>query len=97
MLETKVEGAAGDVEAATNWLRSRLKAAVSTAGDEVQTARSTALDGWEGDAGDAYRGYARGLVIAADELAPVVESRNQVRALRPPLEGLPRSDGELAR
>jgi len=73
MLETKVEGAAGDVEAAANWLRSRLKAAVSTAGDEVQTARSAALDGWDGDAGDAYRGYARGLVVAADELVPVVE------------------------
>jgi uncharacterized protein YukE len=73
MLETKVDGAAGDVEAAANWLRSKLKAAVATAGDEVQAARSTALDGWEGDAGDAYRGYARGLVVAADELVPVVE------------------------
>ncbi|WP_143033850.1 hypothetical protein [Nocardioides sp. YR527] len=73
MLETKVDGAPGDVEAAANWLRSRLKGAVTTAGDKVQVARSMALDGWEGDAGDAYRGYARGLVAAADDLAPVVE------------------------
>ncbi len=68
-LETRAEGAPGEVAAAADWLRDSLATALEAAGDDLLAARAIALDSFRGRAGAAYVALDERLVRLLDEHA----------------------------
>lgn len=66
MIETRIDGNVGSVNAAGDWLRNTLCRSLSSAADTVQAGRQNSRSTWEGDSGDAYRGYAADIVTLTD-------------------------------
>jgi hypothetical protein len=64
--DTRVEGSPGNVRAAASWLRGDLKTAVSGAGDDIVAARSAAMSGFHGLAGQAYADYDKTILTQVD-------------------------------
>ena len=80
-IDTKIEGDPNSIHSAAAWLRSSLASKVSHTGDVIQTARTTAMADWHGEAGDAFAARMAsgatkvdGLKIAIDNGAQAIDA-----------------------
>jgi uncharacterized protein YukE len=69
VIDTEVDGDVEAIRASATWLRGTLRQTVRDAADDTAGARTQAGRAWEGDDSDAYRSYARSLVLATDDHA----------------------------
>ena len=65
-IETRVDGSPASVNAAGLWLRESAKKALADAGDDVVSARSHAMSGFEGRSGEAYVEADRAILTQVD-------------------------------
>ncbi|MGH3350897.1 MAG: hypothetical protein ACRDPS_09555 [Nocardioides sp.] len=66
-IETEIKGSPGSIEAAADWLKSRLGTAIDTAGNGMADARRDAGADWDGDTSEAFQGaMKRGATEALD-------------------------------
>lgn len=68
-VDTEIPGSSTSVEAAADWLRSTLGAAVASGADALAAARSTAASEWQGETGSAFASTMGSAVGRADALA----------------------------
>lgn len=76
--DTHVEGSPASVRAAGTWLRASLKAALTAAGEDVVAARSSAMSGFHGLAGQAYADYDKTILTHVDAHAEKTDSAADV-------------------
>ncbi len=65
-IETRVDGSPSSVNAAATWLRESARKALADAGDDLVSARSHAMSGFEGLAGDVYVDYDKTILTQVD-------------------------------
>lgn len=73
-VDTEIEGSPSSVQGVATWLRQTLAAALDTAADAANDARSAALGSWNGEAGYDFLGVVRKLRTSGDDLAGAARS-----------------------
>lgn len=68
-IETRVDGSSASVKAAAQWLRESLKGALVDAGEDLVSARSHAMSGFQGLAGQAYVDCDKTVLVQVDDHA----------------------------